>query len=738
MMTVLVVAALAAMIASFAWSRRQLDPRRPAALAAIALRCAGFGVLIFIVLQPARLPSPQTVTTRRVLAVLVDQSASMSTGGAGATRLDRARAMVRDHRVVEQVSEVAEIAIYGFDADLIPIDPAALDALEPAGRRTDLASSIERAVRRHRGSDLAGLLILSDGRHTEGAEPRDAARRLKTPLFTAAVTDPALPDAPVDAPRDLALTSVTAEPRLVLGQSARIVCAVESLGYPPRQVAVTLHREGRTVATTAVALSAQQPKRPALLVVTPDRVGSHRYEARIAPEPDETDPTNNVAEITIDVVDPVNRLLYVDRLRFERRFLKPVIAGRRNLRYAAVVPLDGQRNLVQGDDEALRAVAADLTPDGLRQVKAMILGDLPASAFDPEQIAAIRDWVGSGGALMILGGPQSLGADGFIEALGTLIPVTLDRPAPYVEAPSRVRLTPAGAAHPAFQRVSKQWESAAPLLSRFGAQGVRAAATVLLETTEPVVAPLVVSRRAGHGKAAIVLTDSTWRWQLGHDRAGPGAAGGADTPHAVFWQQMIDWLLPDIDQTDDEGGQVQLLTDRTTYEVRDAIEVVVNVRGADGSAAKGADVRLTIASPDGRPIERTAEPAGGDDPTYRATFDAAYAGAYAIQATASVAGRPIGVDRIVVNAVQPLVEFTRTEPDPQLMKDLALLSGGKYLEPSDLDDLVRLARLEPREVVIQPNADHDAVPVWNRWWLLALFVAIMTAEWVVRKRNQWV
>ena len=65
-------------------------------------------------------------------------------------------------------------------------------------------------------------------------------------------------------------------------------------------------------------------------------------------------------------------------------------------------------------------------------------------------------------------------------------------------------------------------------------------------------------------------------------------------------------------------------------------------------------------------------------------------------------------------------------------------NGGHILEPQQLGDLARYIPLAPRKVLVQPNADKDTEPVWDRWWLLALFVGIMSAEWFVRRTNQCV
>ena len=756
--TVLLLLVAAAMVASFVWSRRQLDPARPAGALAIGLRLAAFVLLSLVFLQPSKLPGPRVVTTRRVLAVLVDTSASMSTkdrmdatgtsttggsggsGGSGGDRLDQTRKVIADRHVFEQIEEVANLALYTFDGQAVPVESTALEMVKPTGKQTDLAAAMEQVVALHQNDDLAGLVLFSDGRNTQGAEPREAAAQSKVPIHVVpigvAVEDSGPPDGIERL--DLAIESVGAEPRIVLGRKARVVVSVAAEGYPARRVNVQLLRNDRVSAETVVAISPRQTNRKALFTVHPDSVGTHRYRIRIPIDPEEADPTNNVAEFTVEVVDPVNRLVYFDRLRYERRFLKAILDSRKNLLYAAVVPLDDGRNLVQGNDSRLRDAANDLGGEQLLRLKVVIIGDLTAAALGPPRIDGLVEWVDSGGSLLILAGPQTLGENGLPgTALGRVLPVSLPPRPDYIEGEYRVRLTPEGAAHPAFQRVAAPWEAAAPLLSRFTVLRTKSAATVLFATLKDPPTPIVVSWRYGHGKVAIVLTDSTWRWQLAHRPTDRGLSH-----HGLFWHQMIDWLLPDLREKAETAGQVQLITDRVEYELNDTVTLMVSVADADGAVPAQARVQLTIATPDGRPSERAAtlQPMVGetDDAAFLATFDAYAEGEYAVRARATLDGRTLGTDRVTIRVIRPLIESTVTDPDHELLRDLASVSSGQYLQAHDLDDLVRIADLMPREVLVQPSADRDARPVWNRWWLLILFVLLMAGEWFVRKKNQWV
>ena len=698
-------------------------------------------------MQPSRLPRPHEVKTKQTLGVLIDTSASMgqaasAEAGAQTTRLDQVRSWMKTHQVTTRVQKVADAAVYAFDGSPRPVAADALSQLEPVGKRTDLAAAVAQTENLLRPRHLAAILLFTDGRHTQGADPRQAVSQLRTPLYFVPVGQAAkASNADEDGPsQDVSIVSVSGPPRIVLGRASQVVATIAAEGFAARQVTVEMAQGQRTLASSAVAISPQQPTRQALFTVRPTTVGKHQYEFRTPPIEGETDTANNQASFELEVVDPVNRLVYIDRLRHERRFLKAVIAAQRNLRYTAVAQQDENRVLLQSNDQVQSGDMSQLLgPEQFGRLKAVMIGDVPAAALTDDQIAALADWVDSGGALMLLAGPQSFGANGFAATrMGEILPVQ-QGVSTYLEAQYTIELTPQGAAHPAFQNVDRAWSDAPPLLSRFEAPPVRPAATVLLATGDKH-RPLVISHRYGHGKVAIVLTNSTWRWQLAHRPTAPDEL----SYHRLFWQHMIDWLLPDLKDDAGMSANVQLVTDRINYEVNDPVTLMVNVRDHNGQFIADADVEIRISAPDGRSIERTgaAQQAAGDEgdgeSLFLAAFDAYAEGDYDITASARAGGRAVGSDRVTIHVTQPLIELAQTDPDLPLLEDMAKITGGRVLRPDELGRIVELAKLRPRKVLVQPNAEKDAQPVWDRWWILALFVALAAGEWLVRRKNQWV
>jgi hypothetical protein len=57
-------------------------------------------------------------------------------------------------------------------------------------------------------------------------------------------------------------------------------------------------------------------------------------------------------------------------------------------------------------------------------------------------------------------------------------------------------------------------------------------------------------------------------------------------------------------------------------------------------------------------------------------------------------------------------------------------SGGKYY---DLDEAQRLPEAIDEIQEVKRVPESAPVTLWDRWWMLLLFVGVVSAEWVLRK-----
>jgi hypothetical protein len=82
----------------------------------------------------------------------------------------------------------------------------------------------------------------------------------------------------------------------------------------------------------------------------------------------------------------------------------------------------------------------------------------------------------------------------------------------------------------------------------------------------------------------------------------------------------------------------------------------------------------------------------------------------------------------------PAGEMERIAMNEPEMVRAARLTKGKFYTPETSDRL--LDDLPPPAKV--PLDTDPPIPLWNTWAVLALFLVLITAEWVLRKRKQLV
>ncbi len=77
----------------------------------------------------------------------------------------------------------------------------------------------------------------------------------------------------------------------------------------------------------------------------------------------------------------------------------------------------------------------------------------------------------------------------------------------------------------------------------------------------------------------------------------------------------------------------------------------------------------------------------------------------------------------------PPGEFARVQMDAGEMRRAAEISGGKFFSLDNADRIA--AELPPGRQV--PVENLPPRPLWNRWPVLVLFLALLAVEWTLRK-----
>ena len=105
-------------------------------------------------------------------------------------------------------------------------------------------------------------------------------------------------------------------------------------------------------------------------------------------------------------------------------------------------------------------------------------------------------------------------------------------------------------------------------------------------------------------------------------------------------------------------------------------------------------------------------------------------GIYTFQARAVINGQPHQISgEFAVKAMD--IEAVNLTADHHLLRELAIKSGGQFYFPSQLDELESaLIRNKPPDVI---HSSERFFPLINLIWVFFILLALITAEWFIRK-----
>lgn len=720
-------------LGSYALIRRELGSKF-STLTILLFRAAGFALLVFLLLQPSVFLT-RTDDIPPPVAVLIDTTASMGVTDKGnkESRLRESLSIIREEKLIRWLEEHSQPRIFEMTSGITEIETKKLSSgLDAKGMATSLGLAFRHVKEEYKAGDLAAVFLFSDGRDNAGIDPAESAKHLGAPVYAVGLGRKRAPNEKVEE-KDLAVARAAHDSRVIVGHTTDITVTINMKGYDARSVPVELALDDKVISRSAVSLSPDRPEREITLKLIPEEPGQFVYVVRVPAEPEEKNKGNNEKPIPIYVTDPVARVLYVEeRPRWDFKYLSRVLSDYKNIRHTAVVRMGPDKSTVQGSDPTEAATLATMEPAQILRLKAFIIGDVPKSFFSPDQLTTIATFVEQGGALLLLSGRKCFGAEGFAGSpLAQLLPFELTGEANYSETPFSVSLTPDGRAHPAFQSVQHDWASAPQLISLLRVGALRPGATALMKAEDGSDSPVVVAQRYGKGKVGVVLTDSTWRWKLGM------ADGVVQTDyHALFWRQIIDWLMPD-QKAEKETRAVQLIADKLHYELNEMVNLTVTALDTDGSLAKQAEVECRIFTPDGKVVKKSAifgkiGGAGGVQAEgFLASFPTHVSGKFKVVATATHEGRNLGRDEVSFAVGDTSVEMAETDPDHDLLRAVAKATSGKFYEPGTVAQMRKDFNVKPKK-----NTWTEKREIWNEWWVFLCFIGLVTAEWAVRKWRQ--
>lgn len=605
-----------------------------------------------------------------------------------------------------------------------------LKGLRPTGDQTRPAPAVRKVLSELRGMPPAALVVLTDGISSAGEADRlsqiaDTTRRKGVPLYLIGVGS----EEPV---RDLQLYDTLVDEVAFVGDPLPISAKLKSFGFAGRDLEVRLRREGSDEILQKTTLRAGADGQPLKLEISyvPTEAGEEDLVLEVVLAAGETNDRNNAEVRHVSVREEKIRVLLADGLpRYEYRALKHLLERDKSIQLSVVLQ-DADLEYPQEDRVALPHLPVQR--EELLQYDVIILGDLDPGQLSPTLQESLRDFVREkGGGLILIAGPRHNPRQFGGTPLESLFPFDLadvSNPSPELTRNGfQPALTLEGQRGNSLFRFAETepaslaiWNSLPPLYWQVEIAAIKPGVTVFAEhplaRKSEIRLPTILLQRIGAGKVLFQATDETWRWRF---RTG-------DLYFGRYWVQAIRFLSRGRLIGRDRAAELSI--DRLVYQRGEPVQL--RVRFLDDrqapAEADGVTVLLERQGEGQRSVKLTRVPQAPS--LFEGQISQLPEGAYhAWVARPSFSAAPPAAD---FRVEAPLLELQRRSLDRADLQLAARTSQGRYYS---LDEAGQLPDDLPEGAAVT-LATQEPIPLWNRPELLLLFVGLLAAEWLLRKR----
>ena len=730
----LLVAALAVATVVITYRRVGAHSTRRDRFVLAAIRTAVLVVVIACLFRPMLLISAP-VPQRNFVGVLIDDSRSMQIADDGKPRADVVRAALGtgDSSLIAALREKFQVRLFRFGAALERIED--LSSLGFEGVETRVGDAIAGARQELDAVPLSGLVVLSDGADNASQAVADELQSLRAqsvPVFTVGLGAERFE-------RDAEIERVELPRQVLEGTSFVASVVIRQRGFGGDKVPMVVEEDGKVIAQEEIELPPDGASAPVRVPVTLRTAGARTLRFRIPVQRNEQVVQNNERLALVDVRHRREKVLYVEgEPRHEVRFIRDAVEADSNLQLVVLQRTAENKYLrLNVDSAADLAGGFPTTRAELFRYRAIVLGSIEASAFTPDQLRMLADFVSvRGGGMLFLGGRRALAEGGYAGTpLADILPVFVegdavaDSLAPFSEL--QVRVTPAGINHPVTShaappaRGARASDSSAiirvPVTTVNRISRLKPGAVSLLEgSAGRYRQPVLAYQRFGRGLSDALPIQDSWLWYMHAD------VPVEDAAHRTLWRNLLRWITSDTPD--------QLTVGTSVDRVRPGGTVSIRAEVSDSAFVRRNDARLIarVFSPSGAVREVPLEWVVDRDGEYQASYSSDEPGTHVVRVSATGArpGTPVLEDSTFVSVADLGAEFYGAEMRRPLLQRIADETGGKFYTPATMSRLPEDIALNRRGVTVINQMD-----LWDMPIVLVLLIGLLGGEWAYRRHR---
>ena len=706
-----------------------LSGARP--LAIWILETSLIALILFLLWHPA-LSVATLRPQQNVIAVLVDDSHSMTINDSSGTRLAREQAVLNGG-LLKSLGERFQVRLYKFGTEPDRMQNATeLKGNAPATRVGD---TLERALAESSSLPLGAIVLMSDGADNAGgidAQTIAAIRRQSIPVHTIGFGRE-------HPERDIEIVDAVLPARALPQSRLTAVVTLQSYGLSGGKTKLSVRDGDKVLTSQDVTLKGDGTLQTESLVFNVGTAGPKSLEIAAEPVSGEENNLNNKITRLVYVQARKPRILFFDgEPQWEYKFVGRAVDDYPDIQIFGMVRTTQNKFLTQPYAAQICCPAGAKVdplemkdgfpskPEDLFKFEGLMIDNVEASYFTPTQQQMIRDFVDRrGGGLLFMGGRASLSDGGYPNSpLADLVPVQLPpNRGTFFRDFSSVELTGAGRESVLTrldenpERNVTRWKQI-PQIANYQVVGEpKPGATVLLNVNPAgkSSSPLLVTENYGRGRTAVFATSGSWRWKMWLDHT--------DKTHATFWQQMFRYLVTDA------PGQVIATTPKLVLSDDTHVPIRVEVRDKEFKPLNTAKVQARFLAPDGTSATLELAPVPSEEGIYAGEWTAEKPGTYVAEILAGQEQEQVGTDVLNFRREDGVAENFHVGQNKELLQKLADQTGGRYFTPDEASKLG--SEISYSEAGITSRETRD---LWDMPIIFLLAVGIRAAEWLLRRK----
>ena len=554
--------------------------------------------------------------------------------------------------------------------------------------QTDISLFMDEITGRYSHRNVGALVLSSDGIFNRGINPLYSSANYNFPVYTIALGD-------TNIQKDVILNKVNYNRIAYRGNEFPIEVIVNGNKCNGLTNKLTISKNGKTLYSKNITFHSGNHFETSQLHLEAKETGLQRYRVRLSALPDEITLSNNVQDIFIDVLEGRQKILILANSPYpDNSALKQAIQSNRNYEVDDFIISDFNRQI-----SAYNLIILHGLPSAKNNIKTLL-------EKIPEENIPVLFIISSQTKLSLFNNQRAgLSISGNKIIYNEALPLINNEFTLFSLS----------------EKTQRAVQFFPPLISPYGDYRIQPSASSLfyqkigsVETNEP----LVLFNQTLDSKTGIIIGEGIWKWRMTNF-----AKEGNFEAFNEICNKTIQFLSLKVDKS------FFRVFCKNDFNANEDIEFDAEVYNESYELINEPEVTLTITNSEGKKFPYT----------FNKTSNAYYLNAgslpvdnYKYSARVQL-GNKILTDNgeFTVSALN--IEKTNTIADHNLLYNLALKRGGEMVYPDQLDDLLEIIKTR-EDIKTISYTQKRFTEILNIPLLLILILALLSAEWFIRKR----